>query len=79
MENLKDLGSLTIKEILEISLGREETEKLLGNIQQAVARGIRGDDLRKLIYQELCNLSVTDIEVYQLLLYVAPKPVVTGP
>lgn len=79
MENLKDLGSLTIKEILEISLGPEETERLLGNIQKAVAGGTRGDDLKKLIYQELCNLSVTDIEVYQLLLYVAPKPVVTGP
>lgn len=79
MENLKDLGSLTIKEILEISLGREETERLLGNIQQAVARGTKGEDLKKLIYQELCNFSVTDIEVYQLLLYVAPKPVVTGP
>lgn len=79
MKNLKDLGNLTLFEILEGSLGRPETEKLLENLQEAVARGVRGEDLKKLIYQELCKSSVTDIEIYQLLLMVVPKPVVTGP
>lgn len=66
MKDFKKLGELSLLDILESSVGREEAERLLGTIQEAITKGMSGDDLKKFIYQELCRSSVTDIEVYML-------------
>lgn len=78
MNNLNDLGGLTLAKILENSLGRAEAENLLAKIQAAIAEAKEGDDLGKLIHKKLCESSVTDIEIYHLLLYAVKKPVIPG-
>lgn len=72
MKNLHDLENLTIKEILVAYLGEEKAEVLLKAIWQGIHEGLKGDELNKLIYETLCKLSVTQIEIYEIL-HVIPK------
>jgi hypothetical protein len=72
MKDLHDFENLTIKEILVVYLGEEKAEVLLKTISQGIHDGLQGDKLNKLIYETLCKLSVTQIEVYQTL-HVIPK------
>jgi hypothetical protein len=67
MKDLHDFENLTIKEILVAYLGEEKANELLKVIQQGIIDGKTGEELKKLIYQTLCKLSVTKIEIYQIL------------
>jgi hypothetical protein len=72
MKDLHDFENLTIKEILVSYLGEEKANVLLKAIWQGIHDGLKGVALNKLIYETLCKLSVTDIEVYEIL-HVIPK------
>ena len=72
MKDLHDFENLTIKEILVAYLGEEKAEVLLKVIWQGIHDGLQGDELNKLIHETLCKLSVTQIEVYEIL-HIIPK------
>lgn len=67
MKDIKNLGNLTLFQMLESALGRTEAEKILEAVQNAIDSGARDEELKKLIYQILCKYSVTNIEVYHVL------------
>jgi len=66
MENNNDLGSLSIREILEKTLGTDKANELLQLIQKGFDEGKRGEDLKKHIFDVLCQLSVDDIDIYYM-------------
>jgi len=66
MENNNDLGSLSIREILEKILGPDKANELLQQIQRGFDEGLRGEDLKKHIFDVLCQLSVDEIDIYYI-------------
>jgi hypothetical protein len=76
-EGTNQLGGLTVSEILEAALGSDRAGQILKEIQDAIDNEqLKGDDLKKRIFELLCKYSVEDIEVFHILLRSA-KQVVT--
>jgi hypothetical protein len=68
MKDLQNFDKMTIREILTIYLGKEKTDILLQTILEGIKEGKDGEELKKLIYETLCRLSVTKIEAFQVLM-----------
>jgi hypothetical protein len=67
-EGTNQLGDLTVSEILEAALGSDRAGQILQEIQNAIDQELKGDDLKRRIYEILCKFAVEDIEVYHILL-----------
>jgi hypothetical protein len=76
-EGTNQLGGLTVSEILEAALGSDRAGQILQEIQAAIDNEqLKGDALKKRIFELLCKYSVEDIEVFHIL-YKSAKQVVT--
>jgi uncharacterized membrane-anchored protein YjiN (DUF445 family) len=78
MKDLQNFDKMTIREILTGYLGEEKADILIQAILQGIKEGKKGDELKNFIYETLCRLSVTKIEVFEVLMImrqVNPKQV----
>ena len=71
MKDLQNLDKLTIREILIALIGQEKAEILLRSIMQGINEGLQGEELNKLICENLCKLGINQTEVF-LFLQVIP-------
>jgi hypothetical protein len=68
-EQSNQLGDVTISAILEDALGTKLAGQILSDIQAAFdTEQLRGEELKKRIYELLCKYAVNDLEVYHILL-----------
>lgn len=76
MKNPNDLSRLTIYQLLESFIGQEKTMSLFNTIQNAVDNNVSGEDLKKLIRDEITRLKITDHCAQEIIIripFVIPK------
>jgi hypothetical protein len=68
-EENNQLGDLTLSAILTDALGGEKARLILSDIQDAIDKEqLRGEELKRRIYELLCKYAINDLEVYHILL-----------
>lgn len=76
MKNENDLRELTLYKFLESFIGQEKTSELVNSLQDAIDKNLSGEELEKLIRDEITRLKITDPCAREIILrfpFVIPK------